>query len=720
MPRSSAVRATLHQTLRTALLAGLAIGSLQASVHANVFDDALQCAVDVGSVVVIPLVQGAKVASYAASQPQCIVQITAAEPLTLAGSGAMVALNAAGQIPASYGGCQSAVYGPAMKPLAGALAGGLGAVGVPNSIVGPLQGIASGELLQGINQIPALAVLTGPIDCGCGMLDAGVSVDNILAMAKTVANAGESCASLVSGVVGEAFKVIKDPGKAINKGVETGMVAVLGRQGYSDLSGGWDSIVLGQSAAIPLPQLYQAAFAPKVERYAREMLKNWGYFDNVEADIVRHCVNYLDSHRWSEDNAREKCFNGMLMGQQASTEHRFINAGFLQQVSARYAQLRLPSDLVRRRSLGGYNAVNGNAAAAPLAQNRLHGAWGFDANGNAVLDAQGYPVYGLGSVGALASAKLREYIAQAGDGLPGMNQKINAAITYAIANAPAFQQWQAAMAAIPQLGCAVTSGSFLCSTYGEINDCQARYVDRMRLVPEAVPVGERRGVRIQAPVCIVKNALQADQVALLDIRLKLQTEGIACNLGGPGNTLLVCKGGARTLGGPVATSDPVFICNARLRQAWGKFGLPREGRSCIGEAGANPQIGNRPPTGPGDAVRPPPAPIQGYRPPLGIGPGTTAPTVGNLPPTVAPPPMAIRRRGVRAVEPTTAPPPPPAPAPPSFPQQLPSSLAAPAASPPRTCAQTQQRGVVQCPDQASLAVCEQARAEGRVRQCLAP
>ncbi len=682
---------------------------LAPTARANVFDDALQCAVDAGSVMVIPLVQGAKVASYAATQPQCIVQITAAEPLTLAGSGAMVALNAAGQIPASYGGCQSAVYGPVMKPLAGALAGGLGAVGVPNSVVGPLLGIASGELLQGIQQIPALAVLTGPIDCGCGMLDAGVSVDNIIAMAKTVANAGESCANLVSGVVGGAFKVIQDPGKAINKGIETGMVAVLGRQGYSDLSGGWDSIVLGQSEAIPLPQLYQAAFAPKVERYAREMLKSWNYWDNTEKDIVGHCVNYLDSHRWSEENGREKCFNAMLMGQQASTEHRFINAGFLQQVSARYAQLRLPADLVRRRSLGGYNAVNGNAAAAPLAQNRLHGAWGFDANGNAVLDAQGYPVYGLGSVGALASAKLREYIAQSGEGLPVMNQKIDAAITYAMANAPAFQQWQAAMAAIPQIGCAVEPGSFVCSDYDKVKNCQAIYVDRMRQVPEAVPVGESRGRRIMAPLCIVKNALQADQVALLQIRMKLQAENIACNLGGTGSTLLVCRGAARALGGPIATSDPVFICNTRLRQAYGKFGLPREDRRCVAEQGAADPIGSTPLPGVGEQLPPPampiPMPIQGNRPPIGIGSGTTAP---------------IRHRGLRDAEPTPAPAPPPAPSPLSFPQQLPSSLPPSAASPPRTCAPTPQRGVVQCPDQAALAACERARAEGRVRQCLAP
>lgn len=689
---------------------------LAPAARANVFDDALQCAVDVGSVVVIPLVQGAKVASYAATQPQCIVQITAAEPLTLVGAGAMVALNTAGQIPASYGGCQSAVYGPVMKPLAGALAGGLGAVGVPGSIVGPLQGIASGELLQGINQIPALAVLTGPIDCGCGcgMLDAGVSVDNIIAMGKTVANAGESCANLVSGVVGEAFKAIKDPGKAINKGIENGMVAVLGRQGYSDISGNWDAIVLGQSQSIPLPQLYQAAFAPKVERYAREMLKNWDYWNNVEHDITRHCVNYLDSHRWSEDNAREKCFNGMVSGQQASTEHRFINAGFLQQVSARYAQLRLPADLVRRRSLGGYNAVNGNAAAVPLAQNRLHGAWGFDAAGNAVLDAEGYPVYGLGSVGALASAKLREYIAQSGEGLQVMNQKIDAAITYAMAHAPAFQQWQAAMAAIPQIGCAVEPGSFVCSDYDKVKNCQAIYVDRMRRVPEAVPVGERRGVRIQAPICIVKNALQADQVALLQIRLKLQTENISCNLGGPGSTLLVCRGAARALGGPIATSDPVFICNARLRQAYGRFGLPREDRRCIAEQGAPDPIISTPPPGVGQQVPPPamPMPIQGNRPPIGIGPGATAPTVGSqLPPSSLPPP--IRRRGTRDAEPVPV----PAPSPPSFPQQLPSSLAP---VQPQSCAQTQQRGVVQCPDQASLAACEQAQAEGRVRRCLAP
>lgn len=607
----------LHQPLAALLLAGMAWSG---SAQANVFDDALQCAADAGKVMLLPVTEGAKVAAYAANQPQCVAQIVAFDPLTLAGSGAMVALNTAGVIPATFGGCQAAVYGPAMKPLAGALAGGLGAVGMPDSIVQPLVGIAKGELMQAINQIPALAVITGPIDCGCGMLDAGVNVDNIIAMGKTVASAGSSCMSLVGNTLNGALQAVQNPGKAINQGIEVGLVAVIGRQGYSDLSGGWDSVVLGQSEAMPLPQLYQQTFAPKVERYAREMLKNWGYWGNVEGDIMVHCVNYLDSHRWSEGNAREKC-NAMLTGGQGSNEKRFVNAGFLQQVSARYAQLRLPADLERRRGLAGLNAVNGNAAAAPLAQNRLHGALGFDANGAAVLDAQGYPTYGIGSVGALASARLRSYTAQAGEGLPVMNQRIDEAISYAMNASPALQNWRAAMAVIPQLPCTLQADGFVCADYDKLNACFAGYVERMRAVPEAVRVGERRGVRIPPPMCRVANALQADQVALLNLRMSLKADGIACNLGGAQNTQLVCQGSGSALGGPVSANDPVFVCNQRLRKLYGKFGLPREGRNCMAAPNAPPTYTATPPAGVGYQVPPPqppatmtPQPIQPDQP----------------------------------------------------------------------------------------------------------
>lgn len=79
MLRSSAVRATVNPTLRTALLAGLAVGSLQSSALANVFDDALQCAVDVGSVVVIPLVQ-------VSAAEECRVRVRSPRPCRCASS----------------------------------------------------------------------------------------------------------------------------------------------------------------------------------------------------------------------------------------------------------------------------------------------------------------------------------------------------------------------------------------------------------------------------------------------------------------------------------------------------------------------------------------------------------------------------------------------------------------------------------------------------------
>ena len=63
------------------------------------------------------------------------------------------------------------------------------------------------------------------------------------------------------------------------------------------------------------------------------------------------------------------------------------------------------------------------------------------------------------------------------------------------------------------------------------------------------------------------NALQADQAALLNVRMSLKAEGIACNLGGAQNTQLVCAGGGHALGG-VTTNDPTFVCNQRLRKLY--------------------------------------------------------------------------------------------------------------------------------------------------------
>lgn len=423
----------------------------------------------------------------------------------------------------------------------------------------------------------------------------------------------------------------------------------------------------GESEFKDLPGYFNSHYLPNVERYAQNMRKDWNYWNNGIGEIVNPCVSFLTHHRWAKDNAREKCQNGMWDGRQASTEHRFIDKGFLQLVEIRYGMLELPG-VVDQRFAALSTSLN---TTAPGLRLRLEGVWGLDGNGKTTLDAQGVGIWPNGSLGAVAAAALRLYIPRFGEGEPVMKQKLQEAVNYALANTPDWKAWQQLSAAVPNIPCKANGDSFFCDGWDNVKTCKAQYGTPLSQLPLPAKKNDGR-IRVIAPACAVENTDSANKGALLKIYYSLrndwQLKDCSYDIIKHPQTI-ECVGG----------SPSALKCASLLKERYGEFGLPNAGASCTGMT---------------VQLRDPPANTVIDRNLPRTIPGNIAETAGPPAGSVTPAPVRVTPREATVTQ-------------------------SPGDAPPM-CKPTREPGVMQCPIQASLPNCERARRLGQVKQCLPP
>lgn len=427
----------------------------------------------------------------------------------------------------------------------------------------------------------------------------------------------------------------------------------------------------GESEAMDLVAYFNQYFLPKVDIYARGAQNHWqAMWDKAGAELIEPCKHYLTDHRNAGDTAGLRCFNGMFKGEKAGVETRFIDKGFLQMTSARYAMLELPR-VVNDRFASMAKADSFNTGAPGL-RTRLLGVWGLDASGKTVLDANGIGAWPNGSIGAVAMARMRLYVAHYGDGEPVMKQKLQEAVDYALTNTPAWKTWQQLGDIAANVPCKQSDDgySFVCPSFEKLRACLTQYAKPLSGLPRAAGPA----TRAPPPACRLADTGNANLIALMDVNKALRAEFnlYECEYDTRTHpTFIRCKPG----------SESARKCDELLKSRYGAMGLPNNGASCNSLAQNLP-----PPTGG-----------------VTISHGNASPNLPSLRPVVPQPEAAATPTPRTRIDP----------------RRRNGTFVAPTSQPP-LCTPTAERGVMQCPTQESIPGCERARRLGQVRQCLPP
>lgn len=332
--------------------AALLMGSLLASAPARAYvpgvSEAWDCAQAVGKGVWMQAELGAKALEFVATQPQCIAKFS--DVPNIAGMTAVVGIANAGVLPKHQPACENLIYDVA----AGPIATGLAAIPIlPNAAKNELYLIAKGEVKgAALKYIPGMEFVTGALSCGCGLTDAGLSVDTVKQVMGVADDIGNQCGGPVWGaakqIVGAAIGVLLNPGDAILDGVNA-----LG------------DFLSGESKNMAPTTYFALHFAGDVSYFAGYLSEfrdytpkgsdyywptpeksTWGAVAGKEAA----CVDYFKNHTLSEDHAIKLCAD-MVQGTQRTSDPTFVENGLLQRVQQRLFEYAVV-EAVRYRQQG--------------------------------------------------------------------------------------------------------------------------------------------------------------------------------------------------------------------------------------------------------------------------------------------------------------------------------------------------------------------------------
>ena len=314
----------------------MAVSFMAASPRAEAYvpgiSEAWDCANAVGKGLWMGAEIGAKALGFVAGQPQCIAKFS--DIPSVAGMVAVVGVANAGVLPKHQPACEDTIYDVA----AGPIATGLAAIPVlPNAAKNELYKIAKGELKgTTLKYIPGMEFVTGSLSCGCGLTDAGLSVDTVKQVMGVADNIGNQCGGPVwdgaKKVVGAVVGVLLNPGDAILDGVNA-----LG------------DFFSGESKNMSTPTYFALYFASDVSYFAGYLsdFRDYTppgsdyYWPNPEkntwgavAGKEGACVDYFKNHTLSEDHAIKLCAD-MVQGTQRTSDPSFVENGLLQRVQKR-------------------------------------------------------------------------------------------------------------------------------------------------------------------------------------------------------------------------------------------------------------------------------------------------------------------------------------------------------------------------------------------------
>lgn len=312
--------ATRQSGLR--LVGATALLLASATAQATVFDDAWSCAKSVGQGVYLQATVGAKALGFIASLDgaQCVVKFSSTPDLV--GMGVVIGVSNAGILPKTQPYCEDRIYDTVASPIAS----GLTLIPIlPQPAKDTLYGIAKGEIKGALlKNVPGAGFVGGSLSCGCGLTDAGLSVDTVKKVANTIDNIGNACGGpvwdaakkVLKGVVG----VLKNPGDSVIDGINN-LGDWLGGQNkhmpvdvYFATHYYYDVVPMAGALSAfreftPKKKTWYTQYETGDYYWPDMQPELWGSVDNSREG----CAAYFDGHTMSLDKAQRAC-NDMIDG----------------------------------------------------------------------------------------------------------------------------------------------------------------------------------------------------------------------------------------------------------------------------------------------------------------------------------------------------------------------------------------------------------------------
>ena len=380
----SALRNTSHRLryLLTAVIPVLLVTPAYASII-GAAEKAYKCLEANGEALVDGATKGVKVLEFIATKPLCVGQLVTPPPaIPQIAMGITVGI-ATQQSLKSYDACTDRIFGFVANPILGAVKSALDkAPGLPpplDSLKSGLVNLAEDTAVDLLTSIPGTEVVTGGIDCGCALVDAGLKPETVVQIYNSTKKVVQQC-SAVLDELGPLGKGIVAIGGAVSTG-------------YTD--------VIKDPQHMPVGNYYKQFWEPYVESVAQGLAATppRDVWTPTVRPVFDRCVNYFKSHNQYQDTAVLTC-NGMRDG-----TRNFVGAGFTRAVYNRTWDLLTPSAAeyygrhLAQDQAGQARAAGLNDTVTQAMARRLFRDFGLDARGNAKRGGNGDVAWAAGSLG---------------------------------------------------------------------------------------------------------------------------------------------------------------------------------------------------------------------------------------------------------------------------------------------------------------------------------
>ena len=192
----------------------LAFGACIPKTHAGMLDDVGECLQKSVELQYVSAKAAAAIADMLADPVLglCVSQVLLPDPLTIAGSGAVVAVAAVTGI--TPGQCENGLRDQAFDPLIDGLSSITG-LKRDQAPLAPLLEEGKAQAWSYLSSTPPTALLWSKLSCGCTFYDKGAAIKDIEKVAQATTAAGQSCGKVLQTVAGPVGKALGKAGQQV-------------------------------------------------------------------------------------------------------------------------------------------------------------------------------------------------------------------------------------------------------------------------------------------------------------------------------------------------------------------------------------------------------------------------------------------------------------------------------------------------------------------------